>query len=37
MTQLTAREYDVILNGVRIHYAIRGSGPVMIAHFQAMC
>lgn len=32
MTQLSAGEYDVILNGVRIHYAVRGSGPVMIAH-----
>ncbi len=32
MTQLTAGEYDVMLNGVRIHYTVRGSGPVMIAH-----
>jgi proline iminopeptidase len=32
MTQLSAGEYDVLLNGVRIHYAVRGSGPVMIAH-----
>lgn len=32
MTQLTAGEYDVTLNGVSIHYTVRGSGPVMIAH-----
>ena len=32
MSQLYAGEYDVILNGVNIHYAVRGSGPVMIAH-----
>jgi proline iminopeptidase len=32
MTQLTAGEYDVMLNGVRIHYTVRGSGPVLIAH-----
>jgi proline iminopeptidase len=35
MTQLSAGEYDVLLNGVRIHYAVRGlrsDGPVMIAH-----
>ena len=32
MTQLSAGEYDVMLNGVRIHYVVRGSGPVMIAH-----
>lgn len=32
MAQLTAGEYDVTLNGVQIHYTVRGSGPVMIAH-----
>ena len=32
MSQLYAGEYDVILNGVNIHYTVRGSGPVMIAH-----
>ncbi len=37
MTQLTAGEYDVTLNGVRMHYPVRGLGLVMIAHFQAIC
>jgi proline iminopeptidase len=32
MSQLYAGEYDVILNAVNIHYTVRGSGPVMIAH-----
>jgi proline iminopeptidase len=32
MTQLTAGEYDTVLNEVTIHYTIRGSGPVIIAH-----
>ena len=32
MSQLTTGEYDVTLNGVRIHYMVRGAGPVMIAH-----
>jgi len=32
MSQLAAGEYDVLLNGVQIHYTVRGSGPVMIAH-----
>ena len=32
MSQLTAGEYDVTLNGVKIHYTVRGKGPVMIAH-----
>jgi proline-specific peptidase len=32
MSQLTAGEHDVMLNGVQIHYAVRGSGPVLIAH-----
>ncbi|MGZ9221740.1 MAG: alpha/beta fold hydrolase [Anaerolineales bacterium] len=35
MTQLTAGEYDAMLNGVRIHYTVRGlrsDAPVLIAH-----
>jgi proline iminopeptidase len=32
MSQLYTGEYDVVLNGVNIHYTVRGSGPVMIAH-----
>jgi proline iminopeptidase len=32
MSQLYAGEYHVTLNGVQIHYTVRGSGPVMIAH-----
>jgi len=32
MSQLYAGEYDVVLNGVQIHYTVRGSGPVLIAH-----
>lgn len=32
MTQLIPGEYDVLLNGVRCHYTIRGSGPALIAH-----
>jgi len=32
MTQLVAGEYDVTLNGVQIHYIVRGKGPVLIAH-----
>ena len=32
MTQLPPGEYDTILNGVQIHYTVRGSGPVLIAH-----
>jgi proline iminopeptidase len=32
MTQLIPGEYDARLNGVRIHYTIRGSGPALIAH-----
>ena len=32
MSQLTAGEHDVMLNGVQIHYTVRGSGPVLIAH-----
>jgi len=32
MSQLAAGEYEVVLNDIRIHYTIRGSGPVMIVH-----
>jgi len=32
VSQLYAGEYDVTLNGVQIHYTVKGSGPVMIAH-----
>jgi proline iminopeptidase len=32
MSQLIAGEHDVTLNGVQIHYTVRGSGPVLIAH-----
>lgn len=32
MSQLVPGEYDVNLNGVLIHYTIRGKGPVMIVH-----
>jgi proline iminopeptidase len=32
MLQLTAGEYDVTLNGVSLHYTVRGTGPVVIAH-----
>src|SRR5215212_1860741 len=32
MSQLYAGEYKVMLHGVNIHYTVRGSGPVMIAH-----
>lgn len=32
MNQLNAGEYDVSLNGVRIHYSVRGNGPALIAH-----
>jgi proline iminopeptidase len=32
MSHLIPGEYDVLLNGVQIHYTVRGSGPVMIAH-----
>ena len=32
MSQLYPGEYDVTLNGVQIHYTVRGSGPVLIAH-----
>ena len=32
MSHLIPGEYDVTLNDVPIHYTVRGSGPVMIAH-----
>lgn len=32
MSHLIPGEYDVILNGVQIHYSVRGSGPVAIVH-----
>jgi proline iminopeptidase len=32
MTKLDPGEYDVILNDVKIHYTVRGPGPVLIAH-----
>lgn len=32
MSPLIPGEYEVTLNGVKIHYTVRGSGPVMIAH-----
>src|SRR3972149_4095107 len=32
MSQLIPGEYDAVLNGVRSHYTIRGSGPALIAH-----
>jgi len=32
MTNLKPGEYDVALNGVQLHYTVRGSGPVLIAH-----
>lgn len=32
MSELIPGEYDVRLNGVDIHYTVRGSGPVMLAY-----
>jgi len=32
MSLLIPGEYDVTLNGFSIHYTVRGSGPVLIAH-----
>jgi proline iminopeptidase len=32
MTHLSPGEYEAVLNNVRIHYTVRGSGPVLIAH-----
>jgi len=31
MSDLIPGEYDVVLNGIRQHYTVRGSGPVLIA------
>jgi proline iminopeptidase len=31
MAQLKSGEYDAVLNGIRLHYTIRGSGPALIA------
>ncbi len=33
MCALTPGEYEAVLNGIRIHYTIRGSGAPLIAHF----
>jgi proline iminopeptidase len=32
MKNLVAGEYDITLNGVQIHYTVRGTGPALIAH-----
>ena len=32
MSHLIPGEYDVTLNGVQIHYTVRGAGPELIAH-----
>lgn len=32
MSHLIPGEYDVTLNGVQIHYTVRGSGPALLAH-----
>ena len=32
MPNLVSGEYDVVLNGLNIHYSIRGKGSVLIAH-----
>ena len=31
MAHLTPGEYDAVINGIRLHYAVRGSGPALIA------
>ncbi len=31
MNQLIPGDYDAVLNGIRLHYTIRGSGPALIA------
>ncbi len=31
MERLIAGEYDAVLNGIRLHYTIRGNGPALIA------
>jgi len=30
--KLVPGEYDAVINGIRIHYSIRGSGPILVAH-----
>ncbi|MFN2169351.1 MAG: alpha/beta fold hydrolase, partial [Anaerolineae bacterium] len=30
--KLIPGEYDVELNGIRLHYTIRGQGPPLLAH-----
>nr|VFK67548.1 MAG: proline iminopeptidase [Candidatus Kentron sp. UNK]VFK72747.1 MAG: proline iminopeptidase [Candidatus Kentron sp. UNK] len=30
--KLVPGEYDAVMNGIRIHYTIRGSGPALMAH-----
>ncbi len=32
MTPLVPGEYEAVLNGIRLHYTIRGAGPALIAH-----
>lgn len=32
MPELIPGEHDVVLNGTRIHYSVRGRGPALIAH-----
>ncbi len=32
MTELAPGDYEAVLNGIRIHYSIRGAGPALIAH-----
>ncbi len=32
MSRLVPGDYDAVLNGNRIHYSVRGSGPALIAH-----
>ena len=32
MSELIPGEYDVVLNDIRLHYTIRGTGPALIAH-----
>ena len=31
VSQLSPGEYDAALNGIRIHYTIRGAGPALLA------
>jgi proline iminopeptidase len=32
MPPLSPGEHDAVLNGIRLHYTVRGAGPVLIAH-----